>query len=404
MFLHNYALADSILGGAHLTFSQVVHHMKSSEAVHYAVSAIGLAMLANMGNASSVAIEARAHYAKALSLTNIALSNKSRALENTTLNAVILLGMFEVMLCGTPKSLDNAQRHIAGAAVLLDVWGSRQVCSLVGIQLFTQLRTDLTHVPDNVRRLSGFVQSCRSEEDSQVEILVGLIAEMADLLADVKGNGMPNPLEAMGRAWVIDGKLEAWSLGLPRRWQYTLRCKPKNNPGLISELAFNDFYHVYPDIWACNIWNYYRNARILLNLLIRDRLLVHLTIQPYPEWKPLLDKTKTTIERCSVDILFSLSFVIAVQFTSLQRGHDQTRPGGYLAAYYVIWPLYVAVSVQTPGTPLWEWAVGRLEYIGRVLGIGQALLMARVMRRELAKVDISSYDYCNSYGSSPRPE
>ncbi|EAU33175.1 conserved hypothetical protein [Aspergillus terreus NIH2624] len=403
IFLHHYVLSDALLGAAaHLTVSQVVGHMKSSQAVHYAVSAVGLAMLANMGDAPGVADEARAHYAQALRLTNVALSNKAKALENTTLNAVIILGMFEVMLGGTPKSLENSQRHLAGAAALLEVWGSRQACSLTGIQLFTQLRTDLTvnlllemanclrtqtHVPDTVRRLSGFVQSCRSKEDVQVEVLVELIAEMADLLADVKGNGIPNPLEAMGRAWVIDSRLEAWSLGLPQRWQYTIHHIPANLPGVISELAFDGQYHVYQDIWACNIWNYYRNARVLLNLLIRDRLVVYLTIQPYPEWKPLLDQTRSNIQRFSVDILLSVSFAIAVQFASLQRGRDHTRPGGYLGAYYVIWPLYVAVSVQIPGTPLWEWAVGRLEYIGRIMGIGQALLMARALRRELERTE-----------------
>lgn len=261
------------------------------------------------------------------------------------------------------------------------------------------LRTQ-THVPATVKRLSGFVQSCRSEEDYHVETLVNLIGEMTDLLADVKGNGIPDPLEAMSRAWMIDGRLEAWCLGLPRRWQYTMRCTPTNRPSFLSELAYNGCYHVYPDIWACNIWNYYRNARILLNLLIRDRLLPFLTIQQYPEWRPLLEKARANIESFSVDIIFSVSFAIAVQFASLQRGQNQTRPGGYLGAYYVIWPLYVAVSVQVPGTPLWDWAVGRLEYIGRIMGIGQALLMARVMRRELAQGSLSSYDYCNSYSSN----
>lgn len=73
--------------------------MKASDAVHYAVSAVGLAILANMGETPSVVVEARAHYAKALRLTNKALSSRSKALENTTLNAVILLGMFEVDQC-----------------------------------------------------------------------------------------------------------------------------------------------------------------------------------------------------------------------------------------------------------------------------------------------------------------
>lgn len=39
-----------------------------------------------------------------------------------------------------PKSVDNWQRHINGAATLLQIWDSRQDLTLTGIQLFMQLR------------------------------------------------------------------------------------------------------------------------------------------------------------------------------------------------------------------------------------------------------------------------
>jgi hypothetical protein len=39
-----------------------------------------------------------------------------------------------------PKSVDNWQKHINGAATLLQIWDSRQNLTLTGIQLFMQLR------------------------------------------------------------------------------------------------------------------------------------------------------------------------------------------------------------------------------------------------------------------------
>jgi hypothetical protein len=60
------------------------------------MSAIGLAIMSNMRNNPRLLVDARADYARALEVTNTALRSKSQCLEETTLNAVMLLGMFEV--------------------------------------------------------------------------------------------------------------------------------------------------------------------------------------------------------------------------------------------------------------------------------------------------------------------
>ncbi|KAI9368015.1 hypothetical protein BJX61DRAFT_546933 [Aspergillus egyptiacus] len=407
VYLHNF-VPDDTIGGVHLLASQIVRHATTSEAVRLAMSAIGLAILANMRCNPRMLIEARADYAKALHCTNTALRSRSTCLEVETLNAVLLLGMFEVISCEAPKSLENWQNHIGGAAAFLELWNTRRVCSMIGMQLFTQLRTELmanclrtqTRVPHTLRKLSKLVQSCRTKSDAGVEDLVDLIADLSDLLADVKNHGLPDPLEAIGRARELDLKLHRWSQALPPRWQCALRCATNQTGNILSKQSYSDYYYVYADIWACNTWSYYRNARIMLNLLIRDRLLPYLAIHHYPDWKPLMDEAKENIERQSMDILLSVPFAFATQYSSaVQAGQGLRRAGGCLGGYYILWPLYVAASVQTPGSPLREWAVGQLLVLGYSMGIGQALLMAKVLRGQLPAQALSVYDYCQSYYS-----
>lgn len=98
IFLHEYVLDDSELNKAHLTTSQMVNQASSSGAVHHAISSIGLAILSNLRNDVSLMVQAKNEYCSVLGLTNLALRHKSEYLLPTTLNAVILLGTFEVSL------------------------------------------------------------------------------------------------------------------------------------------------------------------------------------------------------------------------------------------------------------------------------------------------------------------
>lgn len=96
IFLHSYVPSDSVPVKTQLTMSQIVSQARSSCAVRCAISSIGLAMLANTRNEPSLMTEARKEYTTALQLTNAALRHESDFLQDTTLSAVLLLGMFEV--------------------------------------------------------------------------------------------------------------------------------------------------------------------------------------------------------------------------------------------------------------------------------------------------------------------
>lgn len=100
IFLQNYVLDDSELTKSHLTTSQMLDQANTSNAVLSAITSIGLAVLSNVRNASNIMTDARMEYASALRLTNMALRRGDEYMRDTTLTAVILLGMFEVSTFG----------------------------------------------------------------------------------------------------------------------------------------------------------------------------------------------------------------------------------------------------------------------------------------------------------------
>ena len=98
IFLHSYVPPDSVPVKTQLTMSQIVTQVKSSCAVRCAISSVGLAMLANTRNDPNLMTEARREYTTALRLTNSALRRENDCLQDTTLSAVLMLGMFEVRI------------------------------------------------------------------------------------------------------------------------------------------------------------------------------------------------------------------------------------------------------------------------------------------------------------------
>lgn len=272
--------------------------------------------------------------------------------------------------------------------------------ALSNLQMANCLRTQ-TRVPVLVRQLSKSVGAYRSEENIQAEGLSELMAKVCDLVADVRGNGIPDLMKVIQRAHDIDVRMHAWSLNLSSRWNYTTHSSSASRSPLYHKTCGSS-YHLYPGIWACNIWSYYRTGRILLNLLLRDRL--GPLVDTAPEWaRSAYDEAKVNITRLSMDILLSVPYSMSLQFSSTEEevGINSHTPagagGGYLGGYSILWPLYVAASVSAPGSRHRDWAIDRLEYIGHRMGIGQSLLMARVVSSEIPHELLSIYDYCQSY-------
>jgi hypothetical protein len=259
-----------------------------------------------------------------------------------------------------------------------------------------------------VRKLSTIARIYRTQESTQVEDLVNLVSQVTDLLADLRIDGIPEPLKVIDRTRDIDQKLHNWSRNLTSRWYYQV-CHVSRQ-GSEDDATYKGCFHKYPDIWACNIWSYYRVARILINLLLRDQLLFNQLFEQQPYWTELLNEAKVNLSQLSVDIVLSVPYAISFfqrplslspagnnGSSTAEELKNGTHSGGCLGGYFILWPLYVAASVQSSSTQPRDWAISRLDYIGHRMGIGQALLMARVLRGEVAHEALAVFNYCHSY-------
>jgi hypothetical protein len=103
--LNNYILEDTVPGNGKgfLSYINNLRVTDNNPAINAAISALGLASLSNIEMAPGLMASARKEYATALRWTNSMLRDPTCSTADSTLAAVILLGMFEV--CKTFCSL-----------------------------------------------------------------------------------------------------------------------------------------------------------------------------------------------------------------------------------------------------------------------------------------------------------
>lgn len=98
-FWNNYVLEDIRSAQGWLDqLSPAEGSMSENPAVMMVIEAIGLASVANMQRVPALMATARKQYAEAVSRTNVMLSSLNESISDSTLAAVILLGMFEVSI------------------------------------------------------------------------------------------------------------------------------------------------------------------------------------------------------------------------------------------------------------------------------------------------------------------
>lgn len=94
--LYQYVLDGAKRSRGYLSHLKTICAVENNPAVMAAISALGLASLSNLNADTVLMIKARKEYTVALAAANEALCDPASMTADSTLAAVILLGMFEV--------------------------------------------------------------------------------------------------------------------------------------------------------------------------------------------------------------------------------------------------------------------------------------------------------------------
>lgn len=263
------------------------------------MSAVGLVGLANMTLSPEDAEAARKAYGTALRLTNQALRDPAEAVKDTTMLAILILSLFEMMTETTPKTLQAWQEHVNGATALARMRGADQFKTPGGTKMFLMLWQKV-------------MISCIQREIPMPQTLIDLRNELGTLLDttdatwpipepiykllqtryDIKKGFLTDPETIVTRLLAIEDEFESIVSRFPGAWTYRTIQVSKRHPAIFGGLC-----HVYPSLFLASIWNCVRTCRILVLETVLSQL--HAVFEGAPDAAALATASNAEVFRQS---------------------------------------------------------------------------------------------------------
>lgn len=360
-FLANFVQKPSIVPRGHLDFLPELlskeylhsaHGMDSSSIEAYkvleaSVTAAGLAALSTSSKSSQIRKHAQETYTRALRLTNAALSTPKTAVLDTTLIAVIILGMYENLRFdsssseytfsqpsqNTTSSSQSPQQqalrpwthHIRGACTLISLRGRDQLRTPLGHRIFQQFygvvllvaceAGDAFRVPEYITELweentrIGDYRSFGKQWTTEMIRLIASIIRCCEVLERgfARGDGTGNsgashhqerrPEDVVREALRLDSEVEhIIRTMIPNIWRpevVHLDCDPETVSKMDAEarsFIYGDYYHIHMDPWISSMWINFLTLRIMLNRTIVSQLAL-LEVSAAPNMPPSPEPT-----------------------------------------------------------------------------------------------------------------
>ncbi|KAI9815979.1 MAG: hypothetical protein M1827_001971 [Pycnora praestabilis] len=397
----------------------------SEQALLSSMKAVGLAGFASSQHAPGVMREAQKRYLAAIQFTNSALRSPVDVKKDSTLLAVMILGIFETISGGNQQSLNAWQNHLNGAAALLKLRGREQLSTSGGRRMVLQV-------------VSSLVVSCLQHGVAIPTQIMDLRAEAASYLASsgliwrfqdtmvlftnfrayVRQEVITDPEVILAEALELDKSFISIFSDLTPQWQYQTVYTDAD-----PKIVFSGCYHVYHDYLVAQIWNAMRCFRILLNEEIRGVLLTGFSSIPPrfsgTEFLAQFQKSTDALYQLQSDILSSVpqhlgytskrhaqsstacSHVPAEYDSSGQQlwsgfksyDHLKTHPSESMSSdlpmirlsggYLLPWPLYLAGVTDVATNSTMRWVTECLRSLGRSRGIQQAMVLAQMVETKM---------------------
>lgn len=214
--------------------------------------------------------------------------------------------------------------------------------------------------------------------------LTVLMARLCDILVVYDKIKPDVDADLLSRAFALDAELEAFTNEFPVLFTYDIIDIPPGQSFKVSDShqapCFGNYRHVYTSWAVSNQWNNYRYARILLNEVILNQLeqmIVHPgATPPSPDFKDICRRVCRVVRKLARDICESVPSVM--ELGQVRNGRNRSLMDGLA----LLFPLFVAATVDGPGSPVRDWVRDCLTTIGVSMGIDQALTLAQMLQRE----------------------
>ncbi|ORY60890.1 uncharacterized protein BCR38DRAFT_48670 [Pseudomassariella vexata] len=368
-----------------------------------AFNACSMALLNNRAaGRNNFADKALNEYTQALMGTNAALRDPEAQKADSTLAAVLLLGLFENI---TAKQLGMLAwgSHIEGAIQLVKQRGRKQLRTRIGLLLFIAVRTQmiihtLTSGKAPIMGAEWWIDDAVKDETAAG--CQRVLVKTAELRAEVTRlmNCMirtPDNIEIMlnmiRRAQVVDQMAVSWMKNAPEIWQYKTVAWEDHVPNgdYAKAEVFPGRVDLYTDFWIASVWNMARTSRLILaSIIVRCAAWVCSPVdyRTTPEYATAARTCVDTITDIVASVPYHLGWHLnkqrILQKANLGRfacGHEDSQKG--LAGYFLTWPLAVMNNQDYTTDAQRQWVHGRLKYIADELGVKYAHILAQLSVR-----------------------
>jgi hypothetical protein len=375
----------------------VVPLLKSEKpAPHFklAFDACAMASLGNrVGPGCNFEGKALGSYTKALSATFIALKDPVLSKEDSTLAAVLLLGLFENI---TAKQLGMLAwgSHIEGAIQLVKAREKKQIRTKTGLALFVATRTQMiihtltTGTPPAMGVEWWITDSVKNHFGAECQRLnirtAELRAESNRLMTTLSRSpeNIELLLDIVRRCQTLDQQHVTWANGLPEYFQYKSVAWEDNVPNGNYALAevFPGRIDAYQDLWVVSVWNLMRCSRIILaSLIVRCAAWVCAPVD-YRTTPEYATAARTCVDTIT-DIISSVPYQLGwfsnrrdllerANLSAFGCGEEDALKG--LPGYFLTWPLTCVQGQDYTTDAQRAWVKGRLQFIGNHLGVRYA--------------------------------
>lgn len=351
------------------------------------IRAASLASLATRAGSPELEVYARSEYLSALRLTNVALQSYDLAKRDSTVSAVLLLDFFEKAIYPRYRTLASWSDHLNGAASLMKLRGRDQFQTQIGIQLFTQMGTQIllgcmqrgVPLPDDYATLRATAINFIDPTDSAWR-LSEVTVRYIGLRTALKDGSLTNPDAIILAVAGLDKAMVSILDTLPPEWQYDVIP-------VQSDLLYEPHIHIYNDYRIVEAINMVRAGRMPLLELIQEQCRKG-SSSSSPSFMMLdyaeqLQNATNGIKKMASEIcasvaqqagyvpLLGLPLNNPILISSATQ-YNIAKGASSAGAYTLLWPLYVIGRSLSIEVPLQLWVVRQLRFIGSSMGIKQA--------------------------------
>lgn len=261
---------------------------------------------------------------------------------------VILLGLYQITLA----SMFNRGEHEIHAHGLIAIRG-------IESSPYSLLMTALS------------VPALCAHDESLTDLLLGV-----DLLwtRHQRKTQHSAAIENLDAAIVLHGRFTRWQDSRSAEFKPTAVGSIKTHDDYMTACRWPGLVHTYIDLYVAGVWNIFRTAKLLLDLLI-------ISFNVDTEVKNVEDFRRDAITTTE-DLIASIPYHLVenlpafVQDISINLNADDSTVGRHVGGLLIMHPLYIASRMPFLPTEIRDYMRNCLQWIGENMGIGQANVFA----------------------------